>query len=131
MFFAGVGLAIIIAFILTLIVGKGIRKYAYTDLLGFFFVIFLATWAGGLWIEPAGAGTWGATLAVFVVVGTIVALIMAASLPTSAHRTRHAAPTGGPIDKIHQESFQNVFLLVTILALIAAIVFRFIHAWRQ
>jgi len=128
MFFTGVGLAIIIAFILTLIIGKGIKKYAYTDLLGFFFVTFLATWAGGLWIQPTGAARWGVTLAVFVVVGTLVALIMAASLPTPSHRTQHALPTGGPIDKIHQESFRNVFLLVTILALIAAIVFRFIQS---
>ena len=128
MFFTGLGLAFIIAFVLTLILGKGIKRYAFADLLGFFFVVFLATWAGGLWIQPVGPVMWGVSLTAFIMVGTIVALIMAASLPTPRHRTGHAPRTGGPIDSIHQESFLNVFLWVTILTLVAAIVFRFIQA---
>ena len=128
MFFAGLGLAFIIALILTLILGKGIKRYAFAELLGFFFIVFLATWAGGLWIEPVGPAMWGVSLTVFVMVGTIVALIMAASLPTPRHRKQHPPPTGGAIDEIHQESFASVFLWVTILTLVAAIVLRFIRA---
>lgn len=124
MFFAGVGLAIIIAFILTLIVGKGIKQFAYAELIGLFFLIFLATWAGGLWIEPAGPAMWGVSLAVFVIVGSLVALIVAATLPTPRHRKGHPALTGGPIDQIHQESFINVFFVIIVLTLIAAIVYR-------
>ena len=128
MFFAGVGLALIIAFILTLILGRGIKQYAFADLLGFFFVVFLATWAGGLWIQPVGPAMWGVSFTVFIVVGTLVALILAASLPTPRHRKEHPPPTGSAIDEIHQESFLNVFLWITILTLVAEIVFRLMQA---
>lgn len=128
MFFAGIGLALIIAFVLTLIVGKGFKKFGYADLIGLFFLIFLATWAGGLWIEPAGPAMWGVSLTVFIVVGGLVALLVAASLPTPRHRRHHPPPTGGPIDEIHQESFVNVFFFIIILTLFAAIIYRLLQA---
>lgn len=128
MFFAGLGLAIIVSFIFTLIVGKGIKQFAYAEFIGLFLLIFLATWAGGLWIEPVGPVMWGVSLAVFIVVGGLVALIVAATLPTPRHRKEHAAPTGGPLDQIHQESFLNVFFFIIILTLVAAILYRLIQA---
>jgi hypothetical protein len=128
MFFAGIGLALLIAFILTLIVGRGFKQFAYADLIGLFFVIFLATWAGGLWIQPVGPVMWGVSFTVFIVVGVLVALMVAATLPTPRHRTAHPPPTGGPIDRIHQESFLNVFVIVIILTLIAAIIYRLMRA---
>ncbi|WP_243374913.1 hypothetical protein [Geotalea sp. SG265] len=127
MFFAGIGLALIIAFILTLIVGRGFKQFAYADLLGLFFVIFLATWAGGLWIQPVGPVMWGISFTVFIVVGVLVALLVAATLPTPRHRTAHPPATGGPIDRVHTESFLNVFVIIIILTLIAAIVYRLIR----
>jgi len=124
MFFAGIGLALIIAFILTLILGRGFKQFAYADLIGLFFIIFLATWAGGLWIQPVGPAMWGVSFTVFIVVGVLVALMVAATLPTPSHRKAHPPPTGSPIDRIHQESFLNVFVVMIILTLIAAIIYR-------
>jgi hypothetical protein len=126
MFFAGIGLALIIAFILTLIVGRGFKRFAYADLVGLFFVIFLATYAGGLWIQPVGPALWGVSITAFIVVGSLVALMVAATLPTPRHRTAHPPPTGSPIDRIHQESFLNVFVIIIILTLLVAIVYRLV-----
>lgn len=131
MFFSGIGLAFLVAFILTLVLGKGVKKYAFADLLGFFFVTFLAAWAGGLWIEPSGPAMWGISFTAFIIVGSIVALILAASLPTTRHRTQHPPPTGTDTDKIHQESFFNVFIIITILTLLLAIVYRLAQSWRS
>ena len=41
-------------------------------------ILFLATWAGGIWLVPFGPRLWGVAWASFVVVGLVVALLMAA-----------------------------------------------------
>src|SRR5689334_22780496 len=41
-------------------------------------ILFLATWAGGIWLVPFGPRLWGVAWGTFVVVGLVVALLMAA-----------------------------------------------------
>ncbi len=48
-------------------------------LLFFFLIIFLAAWAGGLWLTPIGPVAYGVPWVGFVVVGVILALILAAA----------------------------------------------------
>ena len=41
-------------------------------------ILFLATWAGGIWLVPLGPRLWGVAWGGFVVVGLLVALLMGA-----------------------------------------------------
>lgn len=48
----------------------------------FFLVIFLAAWAGGVWLVPFGPAFWGAPFLPFLLVGLIFALLLAAMAPS-------------------------------------------------
>ena len=81
-------LALIIALILTsLLVPLGRFHSPRTGergLIGFVFILFLLfvfTWAGGLWVAPFGPVIFGVTWMPFVLAGLILALILAAVLP--------------------------------------------------
>lgn len=45
----------------------------------FFLILFLATWAGGVWMTPIGAPVWGAYWVPFLFVAVIFALILSAA----------------------------------------------------
>jgi hypothetical protein len=44
----------------------------------FFVTVFLASWAGGVWMTPLGPTGWGAYWLPFLLVGLMVALLLAA-----------------------------------------------------
>jgi hypothetical protein len=67
----------------------------------FFFVIFLFSWGGGLWITPFGPTGWGVAWMPFLFMGFFVTLILLAATPRSA-RNRSAA-TGKAIDTTNLE----------------------------
>jgi hypothetical protein len=52
--------AVVLAAVLTVIVTVVFRRHRHTvDAVVFFFVIFLATWGGGLWLRPYGPSVYG------------------------------------------------------------------------
>lgn len=59
----------------------------------FFVIVFLATWAGGLWLYPFGPELWHVHVLPFALVGVIVALVVAAKLPVEPWR-RESSTTG-------------------------------------
>ncbi len=54
-------------------------------------ILFLATWAGGLWLTPVGPPLWGVHVLSFVLVGMLVALLLTAVSPPRQPRTRGEA----------------------------------------
>lgn len=50
-------------------------------LLFFFVLVFLAAWAGGVWLVPVGPALLGVPLLGFLLAGVVVALILAAASP--------------------------------------------------
>lgn len=50
-------------------------------LLYFFLILFLAIWAGGVWVTPVGPPAWGVPWMGFLAVGVILALLLAAMSP--------------------------------------------------
>jgi hypothetical protein len=54
----------------------------------FFLILFLATWVGGMWIYPFGPVFFGGYLFPFLLVGLVVALVLAAAVPTDEERWR-------------------------------------------
>ncbi len=74
--------ALLVALLLTVIFAAGVRRHrARAVLLGFFIIVFLATWAGGVWIVPFGARAWDVLWMTFLAVGLIVALLLTALIP--------------------------------------------------
>jgi hypothetical protein len=55
--------------------------------LAFFVVVLLATWAGGVWLAPFGPQVWGISWLSFLLIGVVVALMLAAGAIASP---RHA-----------------------------------------
>jgi hypothetical protein len=54
----------------------------------FFFLIFLAALAGGMWIRPVGPTAWGVSWLGYLMVALVVALLLAAVSPPKPRRER-------------------------------------------
>jgi hypothetical protein len=52
----------------------------------FFLVVWLATWGIGSWMTPYGPLMYGVPWLSFLLIGLLVALVAAASLPSRRHR---------------------------------------------
>lgn len=64
------------------------RRGRRTGLLWLFLIIFLATWAGGVWLKPFGPTVWGIHLLAFLFAGLFVLSILAIAAPQRAPRRR-------------------------------------------
>ena len=70
-------IALIFSFLLLVVFGRGRRSDEEALWPGFiflFFILFLATWAGGAWVTPIGPTVWGAVWLPFLFVGIAGAL---------------------------------------------------------
>lgn len=70
--------ALITAVILTAVYAAVARPTRFSRILTFAGVVFLGSWAGGLWVSPVGHQLWGVYWLAFFWVGLLVALMMAA-----------------------------------------------------
>lgn len=90
----------------------------------FFLIVFLATWAVGVWITPRGPTMFGVPWLAFIVIGLVVSLLAAAAAPVRRWRVPGAAgapepaPVAGPV----------IWLLLAMLVL--AIVGNHVHDRR-
>jgi hypothetical protein len=92
MFIRDVLLALVIALLFTAIfVGRCCRRGPWASLWTFFVILFLATWAGGLWITPFGPLIFGIYWMPFLLIGLLVALLLAAAEPVCPPRTTKEA----------------------------------------
>lgn len=130
-------LALVIAGILASAMGPktGRRQDAWPLGLFFFFLLLFAIWAGGVWFTPVGPELWGVQWVPFVVVGIIVALMLAASVPSNERwRSARAARAGGAgttaVEPTEGEEASavalSIFFWVVIVALLGAIVARYV-----
>lgn len=84
MFYMEFIIAFSVALALSLIFVYGFRrKGPWTNFYTFFLIIFLATWAGGLWITPIGPSIRGIFWLPFLLVGAVFSLLLAAATPRS------------------------------------------------
>lgn len=129
MLFVHIFMALIFALIFTAIVVGGFRQRGpWASLAMFFIVLFLATWAGGIWIHPIGRPLWGTYWLPFLAVGLIVALLLAAVAPIEGEES-----TVKLIDQKKREKEKRRvmgvlggFFWALIIVLIAAIIARYI-----
>ena len=80
MFFIDLLFAFFFALLLAAVFGFAFRSRGpWGSIWLFFLILFLATWAGGVWVTPIGAPVWGAYWIPFLFVAIIFALILSAA----------------------------------------------------
>ncbi len=96
----------------------------------FFVLLFLATWAGGLWVLPWRPMMWGGVPWLsFLVVGVLVALLLAALLPgrvAEAPPVETREPTAAESAVAGVGLAVGVFFWLLMLGLVVAIVVNYI-----
>jgi hypothetical protein len=103
-----------------------------TGLLWLFLIIFLATWAGGVWIKPFGPTLWGIHWLAFLVAGLFVLALLAVAIPRRAPRGRRE--TLDMLERVARErELEQVtyltlgaFFWILLAALVIAILFRYL-----
>ena len=125
MFFIDLLFALAIAIVFTLIFAAGFRRHAVgPGLLFFLLILFLATWAGGLWVTPFGPVMWGASWLPFLLVGLFFALLLTALIPPSGERSMaEEPPPPHEVERRHESSIIaiNIFVWILVLALLIVI----------
>lgn len=94
-----------------------------------FFIIFLAAWAGGLWLHPAGPLLWGTYWIPPLVAGILIAFIIVAAAPARRPPAEDHSRQRPTFQGRHAEAEKRVnanvlfggFFWILILTLIAAI----------
>lgn len=90
----------------------------------FFVLLFLATWAGGIWLRPFGGMLYGRNWLPFFTVAVIIALLLAAvSIPERSTTTVELRQSRRK-ERARQTALASVsiFFYAVVLALIIAIV---------
>ena len=111
--------AFIVAFLLTAIFTSGFRRSGpWSAVWILFVIIFLAAWAGGLWITPIGPSIYEVYFIPFLFVGLIFALLLAALSPPKPPETSEEAIKQERTEKYALNIFLWIFLIVLSIAII-------------
>lgn len=116
--------AAVFAILLTLIFTTLFRrKGPWSRGLVFFLVVFLAAWAGGIWVVPFGPTLFGVSWLPFLIAGLFVALILAAAIPPqmSEQPSEKKIELERGSEAIDQKRFDAFFFLLIGALLIAVI----------
>ncbi len=116
--------AAVFAVLLTLIFSTLFRrKGPWSRGLVFFLIVFLAAWAGGVWLLPFGPTLFGVTWLPFLIAGLFVALILAAALPPqmTEEPSEKKIVLEKRTDAVERKRFDAFFFLLIGALLIAVI----------
>jgi hypothetical protein len=129
MFINGLLVALLLAVILTLFFAIGFRGQRWGPGIAIFFLIlFLTTWAGGLWLIPVGPLTWGVHGVSFLVVALATGLLLAAVTP-DARRYEDIRPSEDAFDcRCETAIALDVYFWLLIAGLLTAIGARYVAA---
>lgn len=111
-------LAFIIALTTTLIFSAGLKSRGPWWL--FFAVVFFASWAGALWVNPVGPVFWGIAWIPMAVVGLIFAFILAAVAAENPRKevAGHGVSSNGRTTAVVIGSFFWLLLISLFIAII-------------
>jgi hypothetical protein len=94
----------------------------------FALLLFLAIWAGGIWLEPVGPGLWGRPFLSFLIIGLVIMLLLAAAVPPVRH-TSPPVSAGEAAREVEREQTAatavGVFFWILLVVFIASIVARY------
>ena len=128
MFFMDLILALVVAMVFSTIiftVGRTAPGPA-TGFLFFVLILFLTTWAGGIWMPPMGPVLWGASWLNFLLVGLVVFLILMAVTPPRPSRVA-PPPEGEGVSgtELAVTATFSVFFWVLAVILLVVILIRY------
>lgn len=124
-FFAFVVAIIFSIILISLFEKRGPGPFA--GFLFFFVVLFLSVWAVGIWITPFGPSLWGGHWLMFVLLGAILTLFLAAVIPS--RQKKKVLDLNPPEEKRAIEVAETAFGLffwIFILVLLGAIISRYV-----
>lgn len=125
----GIVFALLMALIFTMIFAIGLRRPGpWSNALVFFLVVFLAAWAGGLWISPAGPIFYGIYWVPMVIVAFLFASLLAAVAspkPPRRVETISDAKAEARRQGAAERAF-DTFFWILMLALIGIIVLAYV-----
>jgi hypothetical protein len=124
--------ALLIALLVSVLFGFALRRrIPRKGFFWFFLILFLATWAGGMWIGPFGPSFRGIFWLPFVLVAVLVGLFLAAIAPRRPPSSRietlemlEEIEKQRRLEKLTYISF-GVFFWVALFALITMIIVRY------
>jgi hypothetical protein len=131
MVFADIVFALAIALFLTVVIAVMGRARTWKKSILFFFIVFLAAWAGGLWITPVGPTFLGVYWVSFFVVGIIFALVLETVQAFS--RSKRASGTAVPEEEMDKkeerelESTLSVFFFILVFAFFLVIIIGYVY----
>lgn len=121
MFFLHMLFALGIGVVVALIFAAGFRRTGpWSNILAFFLIIFLAAWAGGIWLGPCGPVCAGVYWLPFLSVALLVGLLLAAAAPPRRSRGAMEEVTGMEEEAAVEEAL-DVFFWILIVALLIAV----------
>jgi len=101
-------------------------KGPWNNLVLFFIVVFLSTWAGGIWLYPFGPYLWGITWLPFLLAAFFITVLLIAVTPP---------PEGTTVELVDQKKKEaekkminksfSAFFVIVIIALVVAIIGRY------
>jgi hypothetical protein len=95
MFLTDLVLVLVISIVFTAAFAMGFRKLNFQFRMIFLFLIlFLSTWAGGIWVKPIGPAVFSENFFSFLIVGFIMGMLLTAVLPPGDFESTHKEKQG-------------------------------------
>jgi len=73
-----ISISLVLSALFVLVIQRGERR---TGFFWLFVVVFLVTWAGGVWLRPFGPTLWGVCWLGFLLAGLFILLLLAIFIP--------------------------------------------------
>ena len=122
-------IALLIAFLLTIVFSRINRVGPWSGFLWFFLIVLLTSWAGGVWVEPYGPAVRGVYWVPYLFFGVMLALLLAAVMPYEKPKSQDEARQELEENAAAQEVSYvalNIFFFIFMIGLILALVVHYI-----
>ncbi len=124
MIFLDLVYVLVITLVLTAVFAVGFRRQrTWPVVLVFFVILFLATWAAGVWVTPTAA-LHGKSWVSYLIVGLLFAVLLTALIPLS--RTIKNDQGKEAEEKAIAIVVFDLFFWILVIGLIAAIIVRYV-----
>ncbi len=121
--------AFLVALVIALIFAYGFRRRGlWPGFLLFFLIVFLFTWAGGVWVTPFGPQYAGVHWLPFLIVALVIAFLIAAAIPPSYTRPRTSESEDLRTARAREVShFLGIFFWILVAVLLVALLVRYLR----
>jgi hypothetical protein len=127
MIFSDLLFVLLITLVLTAVFVVGFRKQRTGQVIAMFFIIlFLATWAVGLWIVPVGPKVLGVPWVSYLIAGLLMALLLTALVPLAKSQRARGETSAQAEEKTVAIAVFDLFFWILVIGLLVAIILRYV-----